>query len=346
MNTYTNDPAQHKSKAVANTISAEKSDNGSASQFIDNRPEAILQKKIQSLISRAPATQFKRAPSIPHEHVLQPFWLRDKARTVTWVDDNLFTPGKYQETGDKRWWSQWLPAIFNKELPVYERKDQPSGKPKKVETKGSSKKEEEKKVGLSADEWLEGVTSEIRDWVEVRGGMVNEPKPWEFKGLWDARPNGYKGKWDSWQDLRNLYQKESGVAPRVIGYLPSRDESKSTRTTGTSTSAPIRQETVNQYVEWVKGRIQKAIGNYPLWTKEENLERVGCVKFGPSEEIPVRYAQAVYNAFKGMEGDVFHGGRLHVVEKNNWRSYNVTLHLKYKKDNPMTMVNMHMGVST
>jgi hypothetical protein len=57
MNTYTEKSGENKSRSVANTNTQQKSDRKPAFQFIDNRPEAVAQKKLHELANTQQAIQ-------------------------------------------------------------------------------------------------------------------------------------------------------------------------------------------------------------------------------------------------------------------------------------------------
>ncbi|MEM6814628.1 MAG: DUF4157 domain-containing protein [Bacteroidota bacterium] len=60
MQTHADKNQENKSKAVANTVSQKKSNNKSTFQFIDNRPEAVAQRKLQEIANNSPgAMQLK-----------------------------------------------------------------------------------------------------------------------------------------------------------------------------------------------------------------------------------------------------------------------------------------------
>jgi len=62
MNTHTDKTQDNKSKSVANEISKRQSGGESIFQFVDNRPEAIAQRKLQEMANNSP--QVKRAAQL------------------------------------------------------------------------------------------------------------------------------------------------------------------------------------------------------------------------------------------------------------------------------------------
>ncbi|MEP3388292.1 MAG: hypothetical protein ABJO02_08910 [Reichenbachiella sp.] len=60
MNTHAEKTQENKTQSVANTVSQKKNDNKSTFQFVDNRPEAITQRKLQEMANNS---------DFPHEVV-------------------------------------------------------------------------------------------------------------------------------------------------------------------------------------------------------------------------------------------------------------------------------------
>lgn len=57
METYADKTSKNKSQAVAHSLAKQKSNNESAFQLVDNRPETIVQKKLQESINNSPRVQ-------------------------------------------------------------------------------------------------------------------------------------------------------------------------------------------------------------------------------------------------------------------------------------------------
>jgi hypothetical protein len=57
MNTHVDKTQENKSQSVANSVVQKQSGNGSAFQFIDNRPEAVTQRKLQDMAHNHSAQQ-------------------------------------------------------------------------------------------------------------------------------------------------------------------------------------------------------------------------------------------------------------------------------------------------
>ena len=61
MNTHADKSQENKSQAVANSLPKLQSESESTFQFVDNRPEAIAQRKLQEAINNSPRVQQLKA---------------------------------------------------------------------------------------------------------------------------------------------------------------------------------------------------------------------------------------------------------------------------------------------
>jgi len=105
-----------------------------------------------------------------------------------------------------------------------------------------------------------------------------------------------------------------------------------------------RRAAIAQQVRRMSDEIIWADGRFEMYGKKH--ERSGCVKHGPDIIIPRALASDVYNHWLAKEGKPFGKiGQIHVVKKNTWRNYNITIHRKYRKANPKTQVNLHVSAS-
>jgi len=284
-------------------------------------------------------------PKVSHaatpDGVAQPFWLRE-GKTVKWVKNEALNDDTFRDTGQKQWWSSWLPGFVNEELPVYERKSQQKQK-QKPNTRPKITRVEEPPP-LTSEQWLDYVQTTLRDWVDERGGLAKtgkEPQDYEFKQIWNSRPQFFNGEWDGWQDLKRFYASASGVEPiRRVAFVP-----RSSKTTTKVHTPKDPQKVVDQYVTGILDEIELNIGRFPVYSKKDNPGRAGCVMYGPAITVPKKYAEAVYKEFLTWEGTAFRGGYLHIVKKSAHRQYNITLHGVYRAPNPKTMVNMHIDAS-
>ncbi|WP_437643551.1 hypothetical protein [Sorangium sp. So ce362] len=97
---------------------------------------------------------------------------------MRWVDDEPLDRKAFRDTGQKQWWSSWLPGIFDEELPVYERQTAPPKPKPRGEPTTSTQA-----PPLTSEQWVDHVKTTLRDWVNERGGLartVNAPQDYEF----------------------------------------------------------------------------------------------------------------------------------------------------------------------
>jgi hypothetical protein len=57
MNTHADKTQENKSQSVANAVTQRQQDNASTFQFVDNRPEAVAQRKLQEMANNSPKTK-------------------------------------------------------------------------------------------------------------------------------------------------------------------------------------------------------------------------------------------------------------------------------------------------
>jgi hypothetical protein len=60
MKTRTEKKSENKSRAVAHNLPNKQSNHGSSSQFVDNRPEAIVQKKVNEMVNNSSKVQQRK----------------------------------------------------------------------------------------------------------------------------------------------------------------------------------------------------------------------------------------------------------------------------------------------
>ncbi len=83
MNTHADKTQENKSQSVANAVFQKKSETGSAFQFVDNRPEAIIQRKIQEMANTSlQANQTTQLQAIADHS--KPIQFRLQAKPSTW----------------------------------------------------------------------------------------------------------------------------------------------------------------------------------------------------------------------------------------------------------------------
>lgn len=90
MNTYANNAQENKSQSIATAVSQKKSKNQATFQFVDNRPEAIAQRKLQEMAKNNPqakhAAQFQAIANNYDREQQQPI---QKKENNTGLPDNL-----------------------------------------------------------------------------------------------------------------------------------------------------------------------------------------------------------------------------------------------------------------
>lgn len=89
MNTYANSTQENKSQSIATAVSQKKSKSQSTFKIVDNRPEAIEQRKLQDMANNSPqAKQAAQLQSISQQNSLQEPPIQKKAND-TGLPDNL-----------------------------------------------------------------------------------------------------------------------------------------------------------------------------------------------------------------------------------------------------------------
>ena len=92
MNTHADKTQETKSQSVANEISQKQSGEESTFQFVDNRPEAVMQRKLQEMANNSPqAKQTAQLQSIADNHSAQQQNPIQKKENNTGLPDNLKT---------------------------------------------------------------------------------------------------------------------------------------------------------------------------------------------------------------------------------------------------------------
>ena len=92
MNTHADKTQENKKQSVANSITPKQGSSGSTFQFVDNRPEAVVQKKLQALVYNSPqAKQAAQLQAIADNHSAKQQPLIQKKENSTGLPDNLKT---------------------------------------------------------------------------------------------------------------------------------------------------------------------------------------------------------------------------------------------------------------
>ena len=90
MNTHANKTQENKSQSVANDITQNQGGSKSTFQFVDNRPEAIAQRKLQELTNNSPQTKrLAQLQAMADHHAAQQQWPIQKKENKTGLTDSL-----------------------------------------------------------------------------------------------------------------------------------------------------------------------------------------------------------------------------------------------------------------
>ncbi len=98
MNTHADKTQGNKSHSVANTVSQKQNNSESTFQFVDNRPEAIAQRKLQSI-----ATEWSLKNNGSLTNVVQAKWIEGDEKDI-WKWDKLQDGLQWFLKGDKYWY--------------------------------------------------------------------------------------------------------------------------------------------------------------------------------------------------------------------------------------------------
>ncbi|MBX3639896.1 MAG: DUF4157 domain-containing protein [Nitrosomonas sp.] len=92
MNIHADKTQENKSKSLANSVAKKQGDNESTFQFVDNRPEAIMQRKLQEMANNSPqALQLRVFQGMANSYSARQQQLIQKKENNTGLPDNLKT---------------------------------------------------------------------------------------------------------------------------------------------------------------------------------------------------------------------------------------------------------------